>query len=306
MRQVPHPFTLRQLQYVAAVAESLSFRRAAERCRVSQPALSVQLAELESSLGVRLFERNRKRVLLTPGGAALLERARKVLVEADELLQAAQTAGDPLSGRLRVGIIPTVSPYLLPRATRLLRRSYRKLTLIWVEEKTPVLMKALRDGDLDAAVLALETDLGDVDHEILSKDPFVLAAPVGHPLARRTAPVSLQELRDVGVLLLDEGHCFREQALELCASSGARELEFRATSLPTLVQMVAAGNGITLLPAVAVPSETRRARLMVRSFAPPVPQRTLALVWRPGSALGDALRKVAAVLREATPRTSRR
>lgn len=300
MNLTPHPFTLRQFQYAVAVAETLSFRRAAERCRVSQPSLSAQLAELEGSLGVRLFERNRRSVLVTPAGATLLARARRLLGEADDLLQAAQTAGDPLSGKLRVGIIPTVSTYLLPRATPLLRRSYQNLTVVWVEDKTATLMNLLREGELEAAVLALEADLGEVEHDVIAKDPFVLAGHPGHPLVRRTAAVTMKELRGVGVLLLDEGHCLREQTLELCVASRARELEFRATSLPTLVQMVAAGNGITLLPSLAVPTESRRAKLIVRSFAPPVPQRTLALVWRPQSPLAGALREVASVLRVAS------
>jgi LysR family hydrogen peroxide-inducible transcriptional activator len=304
MRLTPHPYTLRQIQYAAAVAETLSFRRAAERCRVSQPSLSAQLAELEASLQVRLFERNRRSVLVTPAGAALLGRARRLLVEADELLLAAQTAGDFLSGRLRLGIIPTIAPYLLPWATPLLRRSWRNLSVVWVEDRTAALMGSLRQGDLDAAVLALEAELGDVEHEVIAKDPFLLAGPPGHPLLRRRSAVTMKELRDVGVLLLTEGHCLREQALGLCAASKARELEFRATSLPTLVQMVAAGNGVTLLPSLAVPAETRRARLLVRPFAPPAPHRTLALVWRPGSALAEALRKVVSVLREAWVRAS--
>lgn len=304
MRLTPHPFTLRQIQYAAAVAETLSFRRAAERCRVSQPSLSAQLAELEAGLKVRLFERNRRSVLLTPAGAALLERARRLLVGADELLQAAQAAGDPLSGRLRLGIIPTVSSYLLPRATPLLRRSHPRLAVAWVEDKTASLMAALRNGDLDAVVLALEAELGEIEHEVLLKDRFVLAAAQGHPLLRRRSAVTMKELRDVGVLLLNEGHCFREQALELCAASKAHELEFRATSLPTLVQMVAAGAGVTLLPSLAVPDEARRAGLIVRPFAPPAPHRTLALAWRPRSVLAEPLRTLAILLREAAARAA--
>lgn len=300
MRQAPHPFTLRQLQYAAAVAETLSFRRAAERCRVSQPSLSAQLAELESGLGVRLFERNRRKVLITPAGEALVRRARELLVGADDLLLAAQAAVDALSGTLRVGIIPTIAPYFLPRVTPLLRRTFRNLAVTWIEDRTQALMRALGAGDLEAAVVALEADLGEVEQEVLGKDAFVLAASPLHPLARKASPVTMAELRGAQVLLLDEGHCLREQALELCAASKAREMEFRATSLPTLVQMVAAGRGVTLLPALAVHTEAGRAKLAVRRFAPPAPHRTLALVWRPRSALASALRKVADVLRRAS------
>jgi len=305
MRQTPHPFTLRQLQYAVAVAETLSFRRAAERCRVSQPSLSSQLAELESGLGVRLFERNRRKVIITPAGEALVRRARELLLGADDLLDAAQAAVDALAGTMRIGIIPTISPYLLPRATPLLKRAYRNLSVVWVEDKTHALVRALGAGDLEAAVLALEAELGEVEEEIIGKDAFVLAAPPGHLLAQKTSPVTMKDLRGAQVLLLDEGHCLRQQALELCTASKARELEFRATSLPTLVQMVAAGAGVTLLPALAVPTESNRAKLSVRAFTQPAPHRTLALVWRPRSPLAAALRKVAAVLREAATRSAR-
>lgn len=297
MREAPHPFTLRQLQYAATVAETLSFRRAAERCRVSQPSLSAQLAGLESRLGIRLFERNRRKVLVTPAGEALVRRARELLVEADELLRAAHAAVDALAGTMRIGVIPTISPYFLPRVTPLLRRTFRDLSVIWVEDRTQALMRALGAGDLEAAVLALEADVGEVEREILGRDAFVLAAAPGHPLVRKTSPIAISDLRDAEILLLDEGHCLREQALELCAASKARELEFRATSLSTLVQMVAAGAGVTLLPTLALPTEMKRARVAIRRFAPPIPCRTLALAWRRGSPLAAALRKVAAVLR---------
>ncbi len=297
MRQAPHPFTLRQLQYAVAVAEMLSFRGAAERCRVSQPSLSAQLAELESGLGVRLFERNRRKVLVTPAGEAVVRRARELLVGADDLLRAAQVAVDPLAGTMRIGVIPTISPYFLPLVTPLLRKTFRNLSVAWIEDKTQALVRALGSGDLEAAVVALEADLGEVEREVLGKDAFVLAAPLRHPLVRKTSPIPIAELRGAEILLLDEGHCLRKQALELCAASKARELEFRATSLPTLVQMVAAGAGATLLPALALPTEAKRAALAIRRFAPPVPHRTLALVWRPGSALEGALRTLAGAMR---------
>jgi LysR family transcriptional regulator, hydrogen peroxide-inducible genes activator len=295
----PHPFTLRQLQYAVAVADALSFRRAAERCRVSQPTLSAQLAQLEDAIGVRLFERNRRRVLLTPAGHDLVARARRLLLEADDLVQAAKRAIDPLAGSLRIGVIPTISPYLLPSATPRLRKRFGALTIAWVEDKTDVLVRSLRAGELDAALVALEADLGEVEHETVGKDPFVLVARPDHPLVQKKAPVKLAELDGAEVLLLDEGHCFREQALELCGTARATELELRATSLSTLVQMVAGGAGVTLLPALALPSETRRADLRARAFAAPVPHRTLALIWRPQSPLSAALKQVAEVLRAA-------
>jgi LysR family hydrogen peroxide-inducible transcriptional activator len=305
MRLAPHPFTLRQLQYVVAVAEALSFRRAAEACHVSQPSLSAQLAQLERALGVRLFERDRRRVLPTPAGQALVARARRILVDADDLIEAGRRASDPLAGTLRVGILPTISPYLLPTAAPALRKAFPKLTIAWVEDKTSSLVAALAGGQLDGAVLALEAELGDVEHAELARDPFVLATPPGHQLGLRRAPATPAELRDADVLLLDEGHCLREQALELCGASRARESELRATSLATLTQMVAGGAGVTLLPELSLATEARRAGLALRPFASPAPARTIILCWRRGSPLGEALGLVAGAMREAWPTSSR-
>jgi LysR family transcriptional regulator, hydrogen peroxide-inducible genes activator len=305
MRLAPHPFTLRQLQYAVAVADALSFRRAAEACHVSQPSLSAQLAQLEDALAVRLFERDRRRVLKTPAGQALVARARRILLDADDLIEAARRAGDPLAGTLRVGILPTISPYLLPSVAPPLRKAFPALTVAWVEDKTSTLVHALEEGELDAALLALEAELGDVEHAELARDPFVLATPPGHELGLRKTPATPAELRGAQVLLLDEGHCLREQALELCGASRARESELRATSLSTLTQMVAGGAGVTLLPELSLATEARRAGLELRPFAAPAPARTLALVWRRGSPLGGALRTIAEAMRRSWPTSSR-
>jgi LysR family hydrogen peroxide-inducible transcriptional activator len=294
-------FTLRQLQYAQAVAEELSFRRAAVRCHVSQPALSAQLAQLEEALGVRLFERDRRRVLVTTAGREVLARAREVLLNAADLGESARRVADPLAGTLRIGVIPTIAPYLLPQVAPRLRERFRQLTLLWLEDKTAALVESLAAGRLDAMLIALGPDLGDVEHETLAEDPFVLAAPPGHPLGRGDSPASLAELRGGDVLLLDEGHCLRQQALELCARAKAHELAFRATSLGTLVQMVAAGAGVTLLPALALETEARRARLQLRRFAPPAPGRTIVLAWRKRTPLGPALRELTSVARECYP-----
>lgn len=307
MNFAPRPITLRQLQYAVAVAEELSFRRAAELCGVSQPALSSQLGELEEALGVRLFERDRRRVLITPGGKELIERARLLLVEADDLIEAGQRLSDPLKGTLRIGVIPTIAPYLLPEIVPTLRKRYAKLVVVWLEDKTEALISKMDTGALDAAVLALEADLGSgLEEEIIAEDPFVLAAPEGHPLASSHAPVLLDDIHGTDILLLDDGHCFREQALSICSAAGLRELSFRATSLPTLAQMVAGGAGVTLLPRLAVATENRRGALAVRRLAEPVPSRTLAVVWRKRSPLGPALREVAKVLRAACQRAEPR
>jgi LysR family hydrogen peroxide-inducible transcriptional activator len=301
MNFATHPVSLRQLQYAVAVADSPSFREAAGRCHVSQPSLSTQLAKMERQLGVRFFERGRRRVLVTAAGRDLVERARRVLSEADDLLTAARLAGDLLAGRLRIGILATISPYLLPGATPAIRAAHPRLTPIWVEEKTDALVRALADGALDAALLALEAAIGDVEREIVAVDPFVLATRPNDPLGKPSSPVKAADLRGRDVLLLDDGHCFREQALEYCSKANARELEFRATSLPTLAQMVAGGAGITLLPRLAVATEARRAGLAVRPIAAPSPRRTIALVWRKRSPLAGALRQIAATMRRAYP-----
>lgn len=294
-----HPFTLRQLQYAVAVAASLSFRKAAERCHVSQPSLSVQLAQLEGALGVRLFERDRRRVLVTAAGRELIDRAQRILRETDDLVELARRSGDPLSGTLRIGVIPTISPYLLPRLTPALHAAYPRLTVLWAEDKTEVLLRDLEAGTLDAALLALEADVGDVEREIIGADDFVLATPAGHPLGAKASAAKASELRGANVLLLDDGHCFREQALAFCSKAKAHELEFRATSLATLAQMVAGGAGVTLLPEIAVATESRRADLVIRPFTRPAPSRTLALVWRRRSPLGPALRELAHTARAA-------
>jgi len=302
MKLRPHAFTLRQLQYACAVAEHLSFRRAAQACRVAQPSLSAQIAELEGALEVQLFERDRRRVLVTPRGRALLERARALLIQADDLAEAAKRLGDPFDGTLRIGVIPTIAPYLVPAATSGVRQRYPQLTIEWIEDKTEPLVAQLASGDVDGAVVALEAELGEIDHEVIASDPFVLVARPDDPLMQKHSPVSLKELRAASILLLDEGHCMRQQALEFCSSVRARELEFRATSLSTLVQLVVQGAGVTLLPSLALETEALRADLGIRQIAPPAPNRTIAMIWRKGSALASALSAVAALIRENYPK----
>lgn len=306
MKLAPHVFTLRQLQYAVAVAEERSFRRAAARAGVSQPGLSAQIAELEGAVGVQLFERTQRRVLVTAAGEELVARARRLLLEADEIERAARRVGDPLSGTLHLGVIPTISPYLLPSVTPALRGALPRLRIAWLEDKTAVLVAKLRQGEIDGALLALEADVGDVASEVIATDAFAVVTPPDHPLARRKGAVTEAELRGQELMLLAEGHCFRDQALEACRASRVREGELRATSLSTLVQMVAGGDGITLVPELALEAETRRADLAVRPLAAPAAHRTIALVWRRGAALEAALRAVAKAIREAYPRPPRR
>lgn len=294
-----HAFTLRQLQYAVAIADALSFRKAADRCQVSQPSLSAQIALLERALGAKLFERSRRRVMIAPTALPLIDRARALLRDADDLEAAARRASDPLCGTLRIGIIPTISPYMLPAITPVLRKAFPKLRCFWIEQGTPTLRRLLEAGELDAALLALEADLGDIAWEVIGKDPFLLAVPPGHDLAAKRGPVAAGDLRGTNVLLLDDPHCLRHQALEFCSRARAHEMEFRATSIATLVQMVASGAGVTLLPELAADHEAKRAGLTLRRFAKPEPFRTIALVWRRNAALADALKQVSTVIRKA-------
>jgi LysR family hydrogen peroxide-inducible transcriptional activator len=290
-------FTLRQMEYATAVADALSFRRAAEQCHVSQPSLSAQLAQLEEAIGVRLFERDRRRVLITPRGQEVIDRARLLLRHADDIDTCARRGADPFAGALRVGIIPTLAPYLLPRIAPALRRDYPRLHLLWSEERTPGLVTLLQAGSLEAMLVAREAPLGDVETEVIVQDDFVIAAARTHPAVRDPRPAHPSELMGHQVLLLEDGHCLRDQALAVCTRAGTHELEFRATSLPTLVQMIAGGNAVTLLPEIALGVEGRRLKL--RRFAAPVPHRTIVLAWRKGSPLREALLQLAATVRAA-------
>ena len=298
----PSDLTFRQLEYLVALADTLGFHRAAERAHVSQPALSAQIQQAEAVLGVRLFERNQRRVLLTPAGELVVARARRVLREAEDLLAAARLLSDPFRGNWRLGLIPTVAPYLLPEILPGVHRAHPDLRLLLREERTPVLVRELLAGGLEAAILAEVPDLGTLSRAPLAEDPFLLAAPLGHPLARKRR-IALRDLEQAPLLLLEDGHCLRGQALAICAKAGAREADFRASSLPTLMQMVAAGMGLTLLPALCAPMERTRASLVLRPFAPPVPGRQLVLAWRGGSPLAGAMATFAGELRALWPVT---
>ena len=300
MNFAPPDWSLRQLQYAVAVEEMGGFHRAAERCHVSQPALSAQLALLEEALGARLFERGARRVLVTSAGRALLDQAREVLRVAEQLSATAARLGNPLTSSIRVGVIPTLSPYLVPELVGPLREAFPSLRLIWREERTNELRTLLQSGEIDAALVALETDLGDIQAEPLGRDSFLLALPPEHPLAAVAGPIKVAELAGETVLLLDDGHCLREQALRFCGHKLGAESEVRATSLSTLAQMVAGGAGTTILPRLALAAENRHGRLVIRPFVE-APFRTVGLVWRSSSPFSSALRKLAQEMREALP-----
>ncbi len=277
--------SLRQLECLVAAAETLSFSRAAKACYITQPSLSAQIRLLEDLLGVELFERRGRRVLLTPAGEQLAAVARRVIAQARELVEVAASYQEPLGGTLRLGVIPTVAPYLLPRLVPRVKAEHKKLRLLIREDTTAHLVADLESGKLELLLLALEADLGEVETLPLFVDPFRLVVPHGHRLAARKR-VSAQDLADERVLLLEDGHCLRAQALPLCERAGAHEVDdFRAASLGTLVQMVAGGVGITLVPELALELEARPEReLAVLPFAGEAPARTIGLAWRRGSA----------------------
>jgi LysR family hydrogen peroxide-inducible transcriptional activator len=291
--------SLRQLEYIVAVADLNGFRRAADACGVAQPSLSMQVALAERQLGVQIFERDQRSVRLSVVGAAIVDQARRVLGAARELRELARQSSDPFRGTLRLGVIPTIGPYLLPEITPRLSKTFPHLQLLWTEARTGDLVQELKDGRLDGVLLALEADVSDLDHEVIARDPFVLAASLNHPLVKSSKPTPAEILKDQIVLLLDDGHCFRDQALSFCTQASAGEHSFRATSLATLVQMVSAGTAVTLLPSLALPVENRRGPLRVRRFTSPEPGRTIALAWRRGSALRKPLITVAETIRAA-------
>jgi len=293
--------SLRQLECVLAVADQLHFGRAARACGITQPALSQQVQQLERSLGAVLFERDRRQVLLTPAGQALVPRARAALAEVDAFLETAGLLQDPLAGSLRLGVIPTVAPYVLPDAVPALRRRFKKLRLLLREEQTPQLIADLESGRLDLGLLALEAELGGLRTLPLYADPFLLAVPPGHRLAGRKQAQE-RDLAGEEVLLLEDGHCLRNQALSLCARAGAHELgDFRATSLNTLVRMIAGGNGVTLLPSMAVASEVRPSERLQLLRLERGAQRTIGLAWRASSPRSQTFQRIAEVLTEKAP-----
>jgi LysR family hydrogen peroxide-inducible transcriptional activator len=285
---------LRDLKYLVALADLRHFGKAADACFVSQPTLSTQIRKLEEELGVALVERAPRKVMLTAAGQDVVQRARRIVGEVEQMREAARRSMDPESGSLRLGVFPTLAPYLLPHVVPQLRDRFPQLELLLVEEKSDVLLQRLREGKLDAALLALPLHDDQLHAELLFEEPFVFAAPLQHPLASRTV-MSMSELSDETLLLLEDGHCLRDQALDVCRLSGAQERSgFRATSLETLRQMVAAGVGVTLLPALSVHEPIAQSpNIRLIPFRAPAPIRQIALAWRKSSALDGFLRTLA-------------
>jgi len=290
---------LRDLQYLVALADHRHFGKAATASFVSQPTLSMQVKKLEKELGVELVERNRGQILLTEAGEAVVERARVILGEVDDINRIATQATDPESGSLRLGLFPTLAPYLLPHVVPKIHERFPHLELLLVEEKTAVVHASLRDGSLDAGLMALPEPDDLLHVEPLFEEDFLLAVPADHPLAREGGPVDGSVLATEHVLLLEEGHCLRDQALEVCALAGAHERSgFRATSLETLRQMVAASVAVTLLPRLAVsPPVANSPGVALLPLVGPVPSREIGMFWRESRAYREFLPQLAAAFR---------
>lgn len=301
--------TLRQLQYLKLLNEHKSFVAAAEAAFVSQPALSSGIAELEKILGARLVDRSRGQVILTAVGEETLKRSEDILARTEDLVEAARGADRPLTGRFRLGVIPTIAPFLLPRALLKLRREFPELKLFLREDQTARLIASLKAGALDAAVIALPYDLAGLDHAFVARDEIVAATPFDHPLARfdRIAP---EALKGEELILLEDGHCLRDHAMAACTWTGPTGTSetlatysqngggFAATSLNTLVQMVGSGLGVSLLPAMAVESGMiRDSEICVRPLESDHAFRDIVVVWRQGSSRAAEARLLAEKLK---------
>lgn len=298
--------TLQELRYLVALADKGNFVRAAEACHVGQPTLSTQVKKLEDYLGVTLFERNKHHLMQTLIGKEIIEQARRALAVVEQIRELARHGRDPMGGPLRLGVMPTLGPYLVPYLLPTIRNTLPDLHLFLREDVTANLLERLRHGHLDALLLALPIHGEDVEVMALFREAFMVALPAGHALARKQQ-IKVNELTGQKVLLLEEGHCMRDQALEICGSSTSDEREeFKATSLETLRQMVAAGVGCTLLPALAtVPGvgSVQNSLVQIRPFAPPVPTRTIGIVWRRRYPREAAVRRLAEVFMATLPKT---
>ena len=293
--------TLRQLQYLRALADTGGFSKAAEAAHVAQPTLSAGIQELEKTLGAAVVDRARSGVILTPLGEEALRRARLILTEAEELVEVARQAGEPLTGRFRLGVIPTIAPFLLPRALPLLRDSFPKLRLFLREDLTPRLIQALKAGQLDAALIALPFDMAGLQWAHVADDELLAAIPNDHPMALQ-AQASPEALERADLILLEDGHCLREHALAACGLKPPRsgdEESFAATSLPTLVQMVGSGLGVSFLPRMAVDAGLADAApVTVRPIGDRHPSREIVVAWRAGSNRAREGRMLAEALKE--------
>lgn len=294
--------TLQELKYLVALADHGHFGRAAEACFITQSTLSTQIKKLEDFLGVTLFDRSLKRVTPTPIGQEILQAARSIVEESERIRELAKHAQDPMARTIHLGVIPTLGPYYLPHALTLVHKKHPDLRLLLREEMTPQILEHLANGKLDAGLLALPVNDDSLRVEPLFYEPFLAALPAGHPLAKRDT-LKVSDIINEKLLLLDEGHCLRDQALDVCGSGSRGREEVRATSLETLRQMVAMGLGLTLLPALAVDAGPRISKkaVEIRPFKSPPPGRTIALVWRRRAPFPETFEQLAQTLKNALP-----
>ncbi len=295
--------TLRQLKFLVTLADKGTFSKAAETAFVTQPTLSAGIKELEAILGSVLVERGARGATLTPAGEAAVARARIILTEAEDLVHAAKAAGEPLSGTFRLGVIPTIAPFLLPKVLPAIRTAFPQLELFLREDLTHRLVEALKDRRLDAALIALPYEASTIETAPLISDEFLFAAVPDHPLAT-TKKLTPDALRDEPLLLLEDGHCLRDHAISVCgpgpAETETARSDFAATSLHTLVQMVKSGLGATLLPRLAVDAGLAdQLDLAIRPFDPPVAGREIGIAWRKGSARADEARALGGAVKTA-------
>lgn len=293
--------TLQELRYLVALADCGHFGQAAEACFVSQSTLSTGLKKLEDFLGVVVFDRSLKRVTPTPIGREIVESARRIVDEAARIREVASYAKDPMDRTLHLGVIPTLGPYYLPHVLTQVRLAYPKLRLLLREEMTPHMLEHLADGKLEAGLLALPIDDANLEVAPLFVEPFLAAVPGGHPLARLKS-VNIDELAAAGLMLLEEGHCLRDQALEACHLQGIKSEEIRATSLETLRQMVAMGLGVTLIPTLAGAGiNATGEQVMLKPISKPGAARSIGLVWRRRSPMASSIERLAEILRAQLP-----
>ncbi|MCL5059665.1 MAG: LysR substrate-binding domain-containing protein [Candidatus Thermoplasmatota archaeon] len=294
--------TLQELKYLVALADHGHFGRAAEACFITQSTLSTQIKKLEEFLGVTLFDRSLKRVTPTPIGREILQAARNIVEEAERIRELARHAQDPMARTIHLGVIPTLGPYYLPHALTIVHKKHPGLRLLLREEMTPQILEHLADGKLDAGLLALPVTDDSLRVEPLFHEPFHAALPAGHALAKRDT-LKVSDIVSEKLLLLDEGHCLRDQALDVCGTGSSGREEVRATSLETLRQMVGMGLGVTLLPALAVDAAPRASKkaVEIRPFRKPAPGRTIGLAWRRRAPFPETFERLAATLKASLP-----
>ncbi len=297
MKRLP---TMKQLQYLVALADTRHFGRAAVRCNITQSTLSAGIRDLETVLGTAVAERSNRRVLITPVGARIAERAKAVLRGAEEVMEVARAGRSPMTGEMRLGVIPTIGPFVLPRVFPALRERYPELTIYLREEQTAPLLARLEDGDLDVALIALPYETGDLRIDVIMEDELLFACNRNHALAG-TDEISLEAIAGEQLMLLEEGHCLRGHTLDVCRTSDRRSrAQFEASSLLTMVQMVAAGVGVSLIPRLAVDAHiTRGTEISLSRIGIPA-ARQIGLAWRQMSLRSREFRMLADTLRELT------